>query len=100
MKKENMTDDEITIIDDDGNEMTYQILFTYDNEDRGCSYVLFFAPESEDEIIALRYDEEGNLYDIESDEEFDEIEEVLEAFEHDLDEAEAEEDESSDEDEA
>ncbi len=97
MKKENMTDDEITIIDDDGNEMTYRILFTYDNEDRGCSYVLFFAPESEDEIIALRYDEEGNLFDIESDEEFDEIEEVLEAFENDLDEAEEEESPDTDE---
>ncbi|MCD8209689.1 MAG: DUF1292 domain-containing protein [Coprobacillus sp.] len=81
MENKKMDDNQITIIDDEGNEATFEILFTYDNEEKGVSYVLFFAPDDPDNIFAMRYDDEGHLYDIESDEEFDEVEEVLNTFE-------------------
>ena len=42
-----------------------EILFTYDNEERKTSYVFFFDPASPDDIIPMRYNEDGTLEEIE-----------------------------------
>ncbi len=77
-----MDDKYLTIIDDEGNESTFEILFTYDNEERGVSYVLFFAEDDPDNIMVCRYnDETQELFEIEDEEEFNEIEEVLRLYE-------------------
>ncbi len=82
MEKEEMDDKYLTIIDDEGNESTFEILFTYDNEERGVSYVLFFAEDDPDNIMVCRYnDETQELFEIEDEEEFNEIEEVLRLYE-------------------
>ncbi len=82
MEKEEMDDEYLTIIDDEGNESTFKILFTYDNEERGVSYVLFFAEDEPENIMVCRYDEETKeLFEIEDEEEFNEIEEVLHLYE-------------------
>ena len=39
---------QITLIDEKGNEELYQVLFTFDSEDYGKSYVLLY-PASEDD---------------------------------------------------
>lgn len=84
MKMENKKlDNHIIITDDEGVEHRYEILFTYDNEDRGVSYVLFYDENTPQEIMAMRYDEQGNLYELESDAEWDEVEEVLNTFSDD-----------------
>ncbi|MCD8195062.1 MAG: DUF1292 domain-containing protein [Coprobacillus sp.] len=83
MKKEIMNEDEITISDDEGNEVTFRIYFTYENEDRGAKYVIFFDEEDEENLYAYRYDDDGNLYEIEDQEEFDEVEEVINTFQAD-----------------
>ncbi len=73
-------DNQITIEDDEGNEHLVDVLFTYDNEQRGKSYVFFLNPENEEEVMVMSYNEEGELFQVD-DEEFEEAEEVLAAFE-------------------
>ena len=79
----------ITIVDEHGNEELYEILFTFDSEDFGKSYVLFYPAgipeEDEIELQAFSYIEnedgtEGDLEPIETEEEWDMNEEVLNTF--------------------
>ena len=81
--------DHVTIIDEQGNEILHEILFTFDSEDFGKSYVLLYpagSPEDEDvELQAFSYVEneegmEGELLPIETEEEWDMVEEVLNTF--------------------
>lgn len=78
-----MEDKRITVYDADGKEKEMEILFTYDNEERGTSYVFFFDPKEPDNVIAMRYtinDDEWALEEIEDDEEYEEVEEVFNAY--------------------
>ena len=79
----------LTIIDEEGNEELFEILLTFDSEDFDKSYVLLYPAgqgEGEEvEIQAFSYVEadgglEGDLNPIESEEEWDMIEEVLNTF--------------------
>lgn len=76
-----MEEDTLLIIDEEGNEKEYTILFTFESDDTGRSYVLYYdASLDAPDVYSNIYDEEGNLYSIESPEEWDMIEEVFEAF--------------------
>ncbi|MDC4185141.1 DUF1292 domain-containing protein [Loigolactobacillus coryniformis] len=88
---QNEDERQITLVDENGNEELYEILFTFDSEDYGKSYVLLYpAGTSEDEdvdIQAFSYKAndkgdpaEGDLFPIESDAEWDMVEEVLNTF--------------------
>lgn len=79
----------ITIVDEEGNESLYEILFTFDSEDYNKSYVLVYPAGSHDEedveLQAFSYTEQedgssGSLEPIETDAEWDMIEEVLNTF--------------------
>lgn len=72
---------QMMVTDEAGNDHLVNILFTYSNEERGTSYVVFYEEGHQEELIAMRYDEKTNeLSDIEDDEEFNEVQEVLNAF--------------------
>ncbi len=75
-----INDREIIIVDDDGVEVKYEILFTYENEDRGAQYVLYFDPNNPEEVFASRYNDNNEMFEIEDEEEWDEVEEVLNTF--------------------
>ncbi|MGM7635707.1 DUF1292 domain-containing protein [Bacillus sp. Hm123] len=88
-----MTHDEkqITIIDENGNEQLCEVLFTFDSDAFEKSYVLYFpvgAEEDENEEIEIHASsfipaedgQDGELMPIESDEEWDLIEEMLNTF--------------------
>ncbi|MFD1419027.1 DUF1292 domain-containing protein [Companilactobacillus keshanensis] len=86
--------DEVILSDDQGNEETYKILFTFDSEDYGKSYVVLYPKDVEDsseiEVQAFSFtpDENGDvdageLDPIEDDEEWDMIQEVLNTFSSD-----------------
>lgn len=75
-----MKDNQIIVTNEKGEEYRLEILFTYENEVRKTKYVLFFDPQNEEDILVARYDEQGHLEDVDDDEEFDEVEEVLNAF--------------------
>ncbi len=79
----------ITIIDEAGKEQECEILFTFDSETFRKSYVVYYLKseaDSEDlEVMASAFNQNesadgGNLIPIETDEEWEMIEEVLEAF--------------------
>lgn len=79
----------ITLVDEEGNEELYQILLTFESEEFEKSYVLLYpagaSEEDEVDLFAFSYEDpnqglEGKLGDIETDEEWDMIEEVLGAF--------------------
>ena len=41
---------------------------------------LFYSEENPEDIIAMKYNDDGELFEIESDEEYDEVEEVLNTY--------------------
>ena len=75
---------QMIVTDNEGKEHLMQILFTYDNEERKSSYVFFYDTEDpNEEVVAMRYLESGELEPIEDDEEYDEVEEVFNAWQED-----------------
>ena len=82
-------ENQITIIDEDGNETLYEVIFTFESDDFGKSYV-FLQPvgESDEEdgsdVLAYAFnpteDEGGELLPIETDEEWEMVEEVWNTF--------------------
>lgn len=85
-------DQQITLIDDKGNEELYNVLFTFDSEDYDKSYVLLYPEGAEDDddevqIEAFSYTPNengdaasGDLFPIEDDDEWSMVEEVLNTF--------------------
>ena len=50
------------VTDESGNEKEMEILFTFEDEEKGRKYVVFADPEDEgEEVFASAYDDEGNL---------------------------------------
>ena len=77
-------DNEMVVTDSDGKEHLMHILFTYNNEERGCSYVFFYeVGDNEENVIVMRYTTEGELEEVDDDEEYDEVEEVFNAWQDD-----------------
>lgn len=74
--------DSLFVTDEMGNEKRMEILFTFEDENHGKKYVIFFDPDTEadEEVFASMYDDDGNLLPIESDEEWAMVEEVIGAF--------------------
>ena len=80
----------ITVVDENGNEQLCEILFTFDSEKFNKSYVLYYPisevdDDEEIEIHASSFvpsenNEDGELSPIETDEEWDMIEEMLNTF--------------------
>lgn len=81
----------ITVVDEDGNEQLCEVLFTFDSEEFGKSYVLYYPVGDEDEdeedieihasaFIPKEDGDDGELMPIETDEEWDMIEEMLNTF--------------------
>ena len=72
------------VTDENGNEKRMEILFTFEDDNHAKKYVVFIDPEEEEgEVFASAYDDEGNLIPVESDAEWQMIEEVIGAFQED-----------------
>jgi uncharacterized protein YrzB (UPF0473 family) len=87
-KDQNGKDDVITLVDDNGNETLFNILFTFDSEDFDHSYILLYPADAaaDDEVDIQAYifnpddGDNGELKLIESDDEWDMVEQVLNTF--------------------
>ncbi len=75
-----MNEKKFYITMDDGSEVTAEILFTFTSEDFGKNYVLYQLPGDEEQVYVSSYTDEGDLYEVESEEELEMINEVLGAF--------------------
>lgn len=70
----------IFVYDENGIEKEMEILFTFEDDNK-INYVVFQDPQAEDgEVFASIYDENGNLLPVETQEQWDMIEEVIGAF--------------------
>lgn len=90
-----MEDNKLTFIDENGNEVLCEILFTVHSDEFGKDYVLFYPLGEEDEdgnidVMAASFveteDGQGELEEITTEEEWKFVEEALEAYEADEDE--------------
>ncbi|MDD3382647.1 MAG: DUF1292 domain-containing protein [Bacilli bacterium] len=89
--KNQLKENQLTYVDDKGNEILCDILFTFENNEFNKNYVLFYPTgsleEEEIQVYAASYEplegEIGELNEITTDEEWKMIEEVLTAFEND-----------------
>ncbi len=72
----------IVMVDENGNQKKLNIYFTYHSETFNKNYVVFYDNEDPDNLLACFVDEKGNLLDITSDEEYDELDEVIEDFQN------------------
>ncbi len=79
-----MEDKTLRVIDEEGKEKDFEIVLTFKSEKTEKSYVIYKEPGDSDEVFAASYDEEategGELKPIETDEEWDLVEEVLNSF--------------------
>lgn len=79
-------DDTLILTDELGNELTAKIILSFESEEFKKSYVVYqlIDNEEDEEYHAASFDpedgDEGSLEQIETDEEWDLIEEVLESF--------------------
>lgn len=76
-----MEANKIQVVDSEGNEIEFEVLFTFDNEDNGKKYVLYYDPNQEEaNVFASVYDDEGKLFEVEDPKEWEMIEEVFQSF--------------------
>lgn len=77
------------VVDENGEEKRMVILFTFDDPNTGKQYVVFQDPQgAEEEVFASAYNDEGELIPIETDDEWNMVEEVIGAFATDEEETE------------
>lgn len=74
-----MKENTIYITDENGKEIEMKIYLTFDMNDK--QYVVVYEEGNEDELYPLVYDNEGNLYPVENEEEMSLVEEVVSAYE-------------------
>ena len=71
----------MTITDENGQEKEVEIILTFEDDKNKKTYVLFTDANTDDgNVYAYSYDEDGNMIDIEDEEEWNMCQEVLGAF--------------------
>lgn len=76
-----MEEKTIVVIDQEGNEQTMDILFTFEDDQFGKNYVLYIDPKDETgEVFVSSYTETGELETITDEKEWAMIEEVFNTF--------------------
>ena len=73
-----MIDNKIYISDEDGNEYELSIYFTFETDEK--KYVVVYSDDDEESLYPFIYDDEGNLIEIEDDDEFSMVQEILLAY--------------------
>lgn len=79
-----MDDKTIVVTGDDGKIIEYEIILTFDSPESGKKYVIYKLPEEDEEVLAAVYEEEadgeGVLTEIQTEEEFEMIQDILDSF--------------------
>ncbi len=77
MKKIN---DKIVFVDDKGNQTSLTLYFTYHSESNNKTYVFFYDELMPQEIIAGILLDDGTVIDVETDEEYDELDKIVDEY--------------------
>ena len=91
MAQANNNEDMITLVDDQGNETLFQVLFTFTSEEYDKSYILLVPagsePDEQVDVLAFSFNpsedgqaKEAELFDIEDDEEWAMVEKALDQY--------------------
>jgi len=76
-----MDAEKIKVIDENNQELEFDVLFTFESDETGKKYVLYYDSELEEpEVYSSIYDDEGHLFPIETPEEWEMVEEVFSSF--------------------
>ncbi len=79
-----MEEKTFVVTDDQGNETLYEIVLTFNSPETGKDYVVYKLPQDEEDVMVAVYEEgedgEGTLLEIETEEEFQMIQDVLDSF--------------------
>jgi len=76
-----METNKLIVTNEEGKEVEMEIMFTFNYNKK--DFVVYFDPNDPDEdtdVFASIYDENGNLYPIESDEEWDVVDQMVASF--------------------
>lgn len=76
MEKENV----IIFESNDGTKEELKIFLSYHSDRFNKDYIVFYKDNESDELVAGTIDSEGNIHDIETDEEYDELDEIIEEY--------------------
>lgn len=74
-----MKDNVIYITDENGKEVEMNILLTFEANEK--KYVVTYETGNEDDVYPFIYDDDGNLFEVETDEELQMIQEIVTAYE-------------------
>ena len=77
-----INDNEIVLTKENGEKEVAKILFYFHNDQRGKDYYFLYKEENPDDVIVMS-SSDGTSRDEGDDEEFDEAEQVFEAFQED-----------------
>ncbi len=76
-----LMDETLTIINEDGVEKEMVILFTFTSDENNKAYVFYYdAQEPGGDVYVSSYTDEGQLFPVEDDEEWEMIQEVFNTF--------------------
>ncbi len=75
-------DNDMIVTDEDGTEQLLKILFYFHNDERGKDYYFLYEESNPDELMVMASSDGQSLQQL-SEEEFDEAEQVLEAYQED-----------------
>lgn len=70
----------LLITTNEGEKLTFKVLFTYHSERFQKDYAVFYNEKDENHLLAYAFDENGTLSVIETQEEGAEVEEALHRF--------------------
>lgn len=77
-----INDNEIVLTKENGEKEVAKILFYFHNDQRGKDYYFLYKEENPDDVIVMSSSDGVSLDEVD-DEEFDEAEQVFEAFQED-----------------
>ena len=68
----------------DGSQLTFRVLFTYHSDNFNKDYAVFYNEADENHLIVYSYDVDLTLHEINSSEEYAELETVLHKYDEEM----------------
>ncbi len=80
MENNKLNEDQIEIYDEEGNKYLFNILFTFENDETGEQYVFIYDEANPEDVILMKYQEDGSIQEVTDEKELEMAEEVLDVY--------------------